>query len=163
MTHLYVIWRGLGSLVKADARLAMRDMAPGPDGGRTTPAAPGSAAVATKPPAPRFSGGGRYGGLRVVCGPWCCRLGKGRDAGFSADGWIKNATSIHRVRAGSYCLGSVLKISRAALTVAAMSSALWAALTNPASYKAGAMYTPRSSRPWNSALNWALLVVMTVA
>ena len=58
---------------------------------------------------------------------------------------------------------SVLKISRAAATVAAMSSSLCAALTKPASYSAGAMYTPRSSRPWNSLLKRALSVVMTVA
>ena len=53
------------------------------------------------------------------------------------------------------------RTSRAAATVAAMSSAVWAALTKPASYSAGAIYTPRSSRPWNSWLKRALSVRMT--
>ena len=47
---------------------------------------------------------------------------------------------------------SVLNTSAAAATVSAMSCSLCAALTKPASYSAGAMYTPRSSRPWNSVL-----------
>lgn len=58
---------------------------------------------------------------------------------------------------------SCLNTSRAAATVVAMSSAVCAALTNPASYKAGAMYTPRSSRPWNRVLNFAPSVFITVA
>ena len=58
---------------------------------------------------------------------------------------------------------SCLNTSRAAATVAAMSSAVCAALTKPASYSAGAVYTPRSSRPWNSVLNFAPSVFITVA
>ncbi|EWS65725.1 hypothetical protein Y695_01013 [Hydrogenophaga sp. T4] len=60
-------------------------------------------------------------------------------------------------------LPSSLKTSRAAETVSAMSCAVCAALTNPASYSAGAMYTPRSSRPWNRVLKVGPSVVMTFA
>lgn len=60
-------------------------------------------------------------------------------------------------------LPSSLKTSRAAETVSAMSCAVCAALTNPASYRAGAMYTPRSSRPWNRVLKVGPSVVMTFA
>src|SRR6185369_5883957 len=41
---------------------------------------------------------------------------------------------------------------RAASSVLAMSSSLCAALTKPASYRAGAKYTPRSSMPWKKRL-----------
>ena len=60
-------------------------------------------------------------------------------------------------------LPSSLNTSRAAETVSAMSCAVCAALTNPASYSAGAMYTPRSSRPWNRVLKRGPSVVMTLA
>src|SRR5690606_26728930 len=53
--------------------------------------------------------------------------------------------------------------SRAAATVAAMSSSVCAALTKPASYSAGAMHTPRSSRPWNSTLKRAPSLSITAA
>jgi len=56
-----------------------------------------------------------------------------------------------------------LKTAAAASTVAEMSAALWAALTKPASYSAGAMYTPRSSKPWNSLLKRGLSLVITLA
>lgn len=60
-------------------------------------------------------------------------------------------------------LPSSLNTSRAAETVSAMSCAVCAALTKPASYSAGAMYTPRSSKPWNKVLKVGPSVVMTFA
>src|SRR5207244_4203068 len=47
---------------------------------------------------------------------------------------------------------------RAASSVLAMSSSLCAALTKPASYSAGAKYTPRSSMPWKKRLKRSLSV-----
>ena len=50
---------------------------------------------------------------------------------------------------------------RAASSVLAMSSSLCAALTKPASYSAGAKYTPRSSMPWKKRLKRSLSVAIT--
>ena len=53
------------------------------------------------------------------------------------------------------------KASLAADTVAAMSPVLCAALTKPASYSAGARYTPRSSMAWKKRLKRSLSVAIT--
>jgi hypothetical protein len=50
----------------------------------------------------------------------------------------------------------------AASTVVSMSSAVCAALTNPASYSAGAKYTPLFSMAWKNLLKDGLSVVITV-
>jgi hypothetical protein len=57
---------------------------------------------------------------------------------------------------------SVAKASRAAATVASISAGECAALTNPASYSAGARYTPRSSMAWKKRLKRSLSVAITV-
>ncbi len=54
------------------------------------------------------------------------------------------------------------KASRAAASVASMSAWVCAALTKPASYSAGAKYTPRSSMPWKKRLKAGPSVVITV-
>jgi hypothetical protein len=60
------------------------------------------------------------------------------------------------------CDQSVLKASRAAESVLSMSAAECAALTKPASYNAGARYTPRSSIAWKKRLKRSLSVAITV-
>ena len=73
------------------------------------------------------------------------------------------AASAYAESAESYSFDSILNTSRAAVTVASMSLAVCAPLTKPASYSAGAMYTPRSSRPWNRVLKRVLSVLRTWA
>ena len=76
--------------------------------------------------------------------------------------WAARPTACapHRCDAAGLKQGQARKDAAAAAAVAATSSAVCAALTNPASYKAGAKYTPRCSMAWKKRLKRSLSVAM---
>jgi hypothetical protein len=78
--------------------------------------------------------------------------------------WRVHGTVLVRRLDARVCAAAGIQVrnaSLAACAVAAMSSALCAALTKPASYSAGARYTARSSMPWKKRLKRSLSVAMT--
>jgi hypothetical protein len=83
-------------------------------------------------------------------------------AGGKAYG-LRSSPAGRRLDAGLNIAQSVAKASRAAAMVVAMSAGVCAALTKPASYSAGARYTPRSSMAWKKRLKRAESVLITVA
>ena len=90
------------------------------------------------------------------------QAGLARQRGQAAHEGAADAEDVD-VHGGNCAAGNQRQASRAAAMVAAMSDSVCAALTKPASYSAGARYTPRSSMPWKKRLKRSLSVAITVA
>ena len=99
----------------------------------------------------------------AVAGLACDRSEAAHEGAADAENVQVHRTILGSANTPGACRGAVLfalqaaRLSRAALTVQAMSSCVWAALTKPASYSAGAKYTPRVEHGVEEAVE-ALLV-----